>query len=118
MLCQSLQEVDQRKCETINSNESRKGKMETPAHATSAWGETRHSKRKRGRVWGGALNDQAFNDTRPAIDLPNTCSNWAKRETEQDAERGRENVHVESTQPQGQQSVNRRTKGHEAKCRG
>lgn len=24
----------------------------------------------------GALNDQPFNDTRPAIDLPNTCENW------------------------------------------
>lgn len=27
---------------------------------------------------GGALNDQPFNDTRPAIDLPNTCENWVE----------------------------------------
>ncbi|XP_064552862.1 ras-interacting protein RIP3-like [Drosophila montana] len=30
-----------------------------------------------------ALNDQTFNDTRPAIDLPNTCENWDRERPKQ-----------------------------------
>lgn len=96
---QSLQEVDQRKCETINSNDRGERTSRLNDRTTGYERKRRHRRRRqrlsheisfrnwRSSSWFtlrtgvytvgflgalGALNDQAFNDTRSTIDLPNT----------------------------------------------